>query len=632
MFRRRSIRNKLVAALWGMALIAFAVAGLAFALFENLTLEHRARQVMEPYAQLVSVGTEAAVAFEDPGRAQEVLDTLRTNPQISEAEIHLRDGRLLARYYSSSSRPSFLPASLKPDGVYLEDDKAELLQSLQDGAHLRLVMTLNDLNREARYLFWHFAAGVLVVLVTITLGLRATLQKTIISPISTLVRTVEQVSTRADYSRRVSASGVDEVARLGQSFNAMMGVIQEREDDLRRLNLFQRTILENAAYGIISTTVDGIVSSFNRAAERLLGYTADEVVGKLTPVCWHDQEEIARRALQLSEELGETVAPGFEVFAAPLRRNLSEENEWTCIRRDGTRVPMFLSVTALRDDSGRITGFVGLIYDLTERKLAEDALRESERMHRELSETLEVRVAEAVEELEQKNRMLIIQSRQATMGEMVSNIAHQWRQPLNMLGLIAQELQFTAKLGTLTSESLEASVRRTMEIIQHMSKTIDDFRYFFRPEKQKIRFRVLDVLEKTLSLLEAPFGAYQINTETVVAGDPVLEGYPNEYSQVLLNILTNAKDAFLSRDIPEAKIVIRVDTEGDKSVVTITDNAGGIPEEIIDKIFDPYFTTKGPEHGTGVGLFMSKTIIEKNMGGALSVRNTGAGAEFSIKV
>ena len=382
MFRRRSIRNKLAVALWGVAIVAFAVAGLAFALFENLTLERRVRRIMEPYAQLVSVGAEAAVAFEDPGRAQEILNTLRTNPQISKAEILLQDGRLLARY--SRSQGAFLPPSLKPDGVYLDHNDAELMQSLQDGAHLRLVMSLDELNRQTRNVVWEFAVGVIVLLVTITLGLRAALQKTIISPVSTLVETVEQVRTRADYSRRVPASGVDEVARLGQSFNAMMEVIKEREDDLHRLTLFQRTILDNAAYGIISTTTEGIVSSFNRAAECLLGYTAGEVIGKLTPVCWHDQEEISRRALQLSEELGETVAPGFEVFAVRLRRNLAEENEWTYIRKDGTRVPVLLSVTALRGESDQVTGFVGLTYDLTERKRVEEALRFSEARYRAL--------------------------------------------------------------------------------------------------------------------------------------------------------------------------------------------------------------------------------------------------------
>jgi PAS domain S-box-containing protein len=128
--------------------------------------------------------------------------------------------------------------------------------------------------------------------------------------------------------------------------------------------------------GIISSAPDGIVTSFNPAAERLLGYTAVEVVGEETPQLWHDPEEVAQRARQLSEELGETIAPGFEVFVARARRGLPDENEWTFIRKDGTRVPVLLSVSALRDERGQITGFVGLVNDLTERKQAEEALRE----------------------------------------------------------------------------------------------------------------------------------------------------------------------------------------------------------------------------------------------------------------
>jgi PAS domain S-box-containing protein len=375
-FQRMSIHNKLALALGGAAFMAFAVAGAALALFGSLTLEGRARQVMEPYAQLVSVGAEAAVAFEDPGRAREILATLRANPQILEAEIVLRDGRLLARY--ASTKATFHPHPPRADGIYLVQNRAELIQSLQDGAHLHLVMGLDELNRQTRNFMLLFAAGVLVLLVAVTMGLRLALQRTIVRPISTLAETVEQVRTLADYHRRVPASGDDEVARLGKSFNAMMGAIQEREDDLRRLTLFQRTILDNAAYGIISAAPDGVITSFNRAAERLLGYTADEVVGKQTPACWHDPEEIARRALRLSEELGETILPGFDVFAARPRRNLPEESEWTFIRKDGARLPVLLSVTALRDESGRITGFVGLTYDLTERKQAEEALRTGE--------------------------------------------------------------------------------------------------------------------------------------------------------------------------------------------------------------------------------------------------------------
>lgn len=157
-------------------------------------------------------------------------------------------------------------------------------------------------------------------------------------------------------------------------------------NDTNRLQLLQSAILENVSYGIISTTPDGTVTSFNPAAERMLGYTADEIVGKQTPAYWHDSEEIVRRAMQLSEELGETVTAGFEVFAARPRRRLPEEGEWTFIRKDGERIPVNLSVTALWDESDHITGFVGLTYDLSERKRAEAALAASEQQFRSLAE------------------------------------------------------------------------------------------------------------------------------------------------------------------------------------------------------------------------------------------------------
>jgi PAS domain S-box-containing protein len=343
--------------------------GAGLALFHSLTLEHRVRQIMEPYAKLVSVGTDAAVAFEDPLRTQEILDTLHANPQILEAAIFLDNGRILASFNRlPDARPQPLPT--KPAGIYLGSDTAELLQSLPRGAHLQLTMSLDQLSQQTHQALWLFGAGVLILLIA-TFGQLTVLRRTIVHPIASLTEATERVRAGADYRHRVPASGTDEVARLGQSFNAMMAAIQEREIELRRLTVFQRALLDNASYGIISATPDGMITSFNPAAERLLGYTADEVIGKQTPALWHDPEEMAKRAQRLSEELGITISPGFEMFTTRPQLNLPEENEWTFIRKDRTRVPVFLSVTALRDASGLISGFVGLIYELTERKQAE---------------------------------------------------------------------------------------------------------------------------------------------------------------------------------------------------------------------------------------------------------------------
>ncbi|WP_243370462.1 ATP-binding protein [Geotalea sp. SG265] len=239
----------------------------------------------------------------------------------------------------------------------------------------------------------------------------------------------------------------------------------------------------------------------------------------------------------------------------------------------------------------------------------------------------------AMEQLHQRERMLMEQNRHAAMGEMVGNIAHQWRQPLNSLALLLQRIPLFYEAGRVDLQFLENNVQKSMELINHMSQTIDDFRNFFRPEKCRTHFRLADVVAKAQSLVEATFMDLGITMQVSTEDDPIVDGYPNDFSQILLNILINARDAFLEReDISHPHITIRLGTEGAKTVVTVTDNAGGIPDEIMPNIFDPYFTTKGPDKGTGIGLHMAKTIIEKNMNGMLTVRNTGNGAEFKIEV
>jgi signal transduction histidine kinase len=251
---------------------------------------------------------------------------------------------------------------------------------------------------------------------------------------------------------------------------------------------------------------------------------------------------------------------------------------------------------------------------------------------RTLNEKLEKRVEERTAELREKDQLLLLQSRQAALGEMIGNIAHQWRQPLNILGLTIQQLPLYYDFGELTGELLNQNVSSSMELIQHMSQTIDDFRNYFRPDKEKVEFNVRDTIEHSVSLLEGSLQHPLISVELIAKDNPVIYGYRNEFAQVLLSILNNARDALIEREMQDRRVKITVCTEGDKAVVTVADNAGGIPLEIIGKIFDPYFTTKGPQLGTGVGLFMAKTIIEKNMGGRLDVRNNDDGAEFRIVV
>lgn len=238
----------------------------------------------------------------------------------------------------------------------------------------------------------------------------------------------------------------------------------------------------------------------------------------------------------------------------------------------------------------------------------------------------------AVEELRTQERLLIQQGRFAAMGEMLSNIAHHWRQPLNTLGLIVQELPVYYKLGMFNQKYLKDSVNKAMKAILHMSKTIDDFSNFWKPDKERVRFRIGDVVHKTVSMVEAPFHELGLRIQIAIDEEVSIEGYPNEYAQVILNILMNAKDALMERKTERPLVVLRLLRERGKSVLTVTDNAGGIPDEILGRVFDPYFTTKGPARGAGIGLFLSKTIIEKNMSGSLTARNVTGGAQFRVEV
>jgi PAS domain S-box-containing protein len=269
--------------------------------------------------------------------------------------------------------------------------------------------------------------------------------------------------------------------------------------------------------------------------------------------------------------------------------------------------------------------------DVTERRRAEERLNEKNKEIEELNGSLEIRIVRAVDELRQKDKMLILHDRLGIMGEMIDNLAHQWSEPLNSLGQIVQQVPLYYDSGEFR-EFFKENAAKAMELIQKMSETIEEFRDSFRPDKKTVPFSVYQLITRTLCLVEKSFQGQHIGIDLRHEGDPTATGYPNEYSQVLLNILMNARDALVAQEVDGALISIDCFAEEGRSIVTIGDNAGGIPGEILERIFDPYFTTKGPDKGTGIGLFMSKSIIEKNMGGRLTVSNTGSGALFRVEV
>lgn len=250
----------------------------------------------------------------------------------------------------------------------------------------------------------------------------------------------------------------------------------------------------------------------------------------------------------------------------------------------------------------------------------------------EMNRTLGDRVQNSVTELRAKDKMLIQQSRQAAMGEMIDNIAHQWKQPLNNLGLLIQSVKFDFADGVLTKEDMSIESGKCMDLITFMAQTIEDFRSFFREDKQKIDFEVAQSISRAARLVSASLEDRRIRIIIEHGDDIQINGYPNEYAQVLLNLLGNARDVLVERRINAPVITVHVMHEDDQAIVTVSDNGGGIADDIIGNIFDPYFTTKERGIGTGIGLFMSKIIIEEHMGGSLTVSNKDDGAQFKIVV
>ena len=250
----------------------------------------------------------------------------------------------------------------------------------------------------------------------------------------------------------------------------------------------------------------------------------------------------------------------------------------------------------------------------------------------QLHKTLEARVNEMVADLRRKDQTLIQQSRLAAMGEMIGNIAHQWRQPLNNVALIIQNIQMQYESGTLTKEEMDKDIHDAMEVLLQMSHKIDDLRNFFRVDKERQGFFISKVVSRTLELVSPNLGSHKIKVEIDSVDEVMATGYQNEYAQVLINIISNAREAAIERNISLPRIMIRITRENGHSVLYVRDNCGGIPEDILLKVFDPYFTTRGPDRGTGIGLYMSKVIIEQNMAGHLTVRNVDGGAEFRVEV
>jgi len=270
----------------------------------------------------------------------------------------------------------------------------------------------------------------------------------------------------------------------------------------------------------------------------------------------------------------------------------------------GEKVYVLTVKSPLMSKNGDLIGIVGISRDITKEHNLE-------------------------QELELQNILLLQQNRLASMGEMISYIAHQWRQPLNAIYLLIQKIGIYNKLGKLDETKLNNTVEKSMYVLDKMSETIEDFRDFFNTSKEKSAFDIVLAIHKSYSIIEPIFNENIIKFIFNVEDTFIVKGYQNEFSQVILNILNNSREVLRKKKILNPFVSIDVKKVNNQIIITINDNAGGIDEKKLKSIFDPYFTTK-KDSNTGIGLYMSKRIIESRMKGKLNAYNTDKGLCFEI--
>jgi signal transduction histidine kinase len=242
----------------------------------------------------------------------------------------------------------------------------------------------------------------------------------------------------------------------------------------------------------------------------------------------------------------------------------------------------------------------------------------------EINDTLEIKIAQEIEKNRQKDIKIFQQAKLASMGEMIANIAHQWRQPLSAISGIASGISVQNTLGIFDNTKLNELMDKVVSSTQYLSQTIEDFRNFFKEDKERQKVQISKVIDTTLSIIGDSLKHENIIAIVDLQEDKVINTFVNELEQALLNIIKNSKDALIDErniSLDEKYIFITLQIEDENVRIEIKDNAGGIPPSIIDKIFDPYFTTKHQSQGTGIGLYMTEEIVVKHLNGKLDVYN-----------
>ena len=383
---------------------------------------------------------------------------------------------------------------------------------------------------------------------------------------------------------------------------------------------------------ISKTDVNGIITFVNDEFCKISGYTQEELIGSNHNIVRHPDVSALK----------------FKLLWDTIKAKNIYKNTVRNLAKNGTTFYVNTTVVPILDEFGEIEEFIAIRYDVTKEVFYKQELQRREFELEELNATLEKRVEEKTAELqelnatleqrvkkeisknEEKQKVMFWQSRLASLGEMLANIAHQWRQPLTELNLTL----FSMKKEALNKNDIEVEklYSDSKNIIQNMSTTIDDFTNFFKPNKAQEYFKIEDSINESLSILEQLLEKEMVSVNVDIEVIEVF-GIANELSQVLINLFKNSIDAFINSGVLIREIKVSVKRDGEFASIEFQDNAGGINDKRnIYKIFEPYYTTKHKSQGTGLGLFMSKMICEKGLDGSINVESKKSMTVFTIKI
>ena len=524
----------------------------------------------------------------------------------------------------------------------------------------------------------------------------------------------------------------DEFGLFAKIFNKMTSQISSQLTTIQKQSELKKAIFDNMAHILFTTNKEGLIQSFNKQAQLLLGYESSEVINKQTPIIFYDQTELEQKAIEYSIELNEELKSNFELLIAKTKKGLQNQDHWKYKTKDNKELIVKVTITALQDEEDLIDGYIIVAEDKTEKYYLEQSLhKETNRLkfllanagdcihildekgnviifsdsfaeslgytneeikslnvkdwdldYTSIEELLtspktfesfhkrkdgsifevEIRTVgikldgkeylyaasrditdrkKAQEELRKRDILIEQQARLVSMGEMIGNIAHQWRQPLSTITTLASGLKLKGEYDKVDQEDIASFTDNVIQQANYLSNTIENFRNFIKNERLLEKTSIKKSLQSACSLLEASLKNNHITLIFNVDDDFEVIGNTNELTEAFINLINNSKDVLkekVENDIDKIVLISSKLLENNEFMIKIQDSGNGIEDVIIDRIFEPYFTTKHKSQGTGLGLSMVEKIIRERYDGKIVVTNEKFilnekeyfGASFSI--